>query len=62
MAFRYGGKSKKYNVMDIQIGLYSGIMIGVRTFPYTEVYPYTETHVYIPFLYIAFINLPNLEE
>jgi len=48
--------------MDIQIGLYSGIMIGVRTFPYTEVYPYTETHVYIPFLYIAFINLPNLEE
>ena len=48
--------------MEIQLGLYSGIMFGVRTFPQTEVYPYTETHIYFPFLYVAFINPPNQEE
>ena len=45
--------------MDIQLGLYSGIMFGIRTFPETEVYPYFETHLYFPFIYIAFINHPN---
>lgn len=45
--------------MEIQLGVYSGILFGIRSFPKTEVYPYTETHIYFPFMYIAFINLPE---
>jgi len=42
--------------MRIEIGLYSGVLFGVRSFSKDESYPYTETHVYIPFVYVAFIN------
>ncbi len=48
--------------MEIQIGLYLGIMLGVRSFPESEYYPYSEHHIYLPFLYIAFLNKPNKEE
>jgi hypothetical protein len=42
--------------MRIEIGLYSGVLFGMRSFSKDESYPYTETHFYIPFIYIAFIN------
>ena len=48
--------------MRIEIGLYSGILLGVRSFAKDETYSYAETHVYIPFIYIAFINEPQPEE
>ena len=46
--------------MRIEIGLYSGVLLGVRSFSQDEVYTYTETHIYLPFVYIAFINNPKL--
>jgi len=45
--------------MRIEIGLYSGILLGVRSFSKDESYSYTETHIYLPFIYIAFINSPE---
>ena len=48
--------------MRIEIGLYSGVLLGVRSFSEDESYPYTETHVYLPFIYIAFMNEPNLNK
>lgn len=42
--------------MEIQIALYLGVLFGIRSFPATEVYPYTEHHIYLPFIYIAFLN------
>ena len=42
--------------MTIEIGLYSGVLFGLRSFSRDINYPYTETHIYIPFIYIAFIN------
>lgn len=46
--------------MTIEIGFYSGITLGIRSFAPTETNPYWETHLYIPFLYIAFT--PNHTE
>ena len=42
--------------MRIEIGLYSGLLIGIRSFSQDDIYPYTETHLYLPFIYVAFIN------
>lgn len=42
--------------MRIEIGAYTGVIVGVRSFSEDENYPYTETHIYFPFIYIAFIN------
>jgi hypothetical protein len=42
--------------MKLEIGLYTGIIIGIRSFEPTELNPYWETHLYIPLLYIAFMS------
>ena len=44
--------------MQLDIGLYTGLMLGIRSFEPTETHPYWETHLYIPFLYIAFMSKP----
>jgi len=40
--------------MDIEIGPYTGITVGVRTFEPSETHPYWEFHIYIPLIYVAF--------
>tara|TARA_B100001094_G_scaffold103732_1_gene100012 strand:+ start:41552 stop:41692 length:141 start_codon:yes stop_codon:yes gene_type:complete len=42
--------------MDIEIGAYTGLLFGVRTFEPTEMHPYWEFHIYIPLIYIAFFS------
>ena len=44
--------------MRVEIGLYTGILFGVRSFEPTEINPYWETHIYIPLFYIAFMSNP----
>tara|TARA_R100001244_G_scaffold132307_1_gene108017 strand:- start:1335 stop:1481 length:147 start_codon:yes stop_codon:yes gene_type:complete len=44
--------------MVIEIGLYSGILFGMRTFEPTEANPVWELQLYIPLLYIAFMSAP----
>tara|TARA_B110000091_G_scaffold164440_1_gene175669 strand:+ start:49945 stop:50094 length:150 start_codon:yes stop_codon:yes gene_type:complete len=48
--------------MTIEIGLYTGIMLGVRSFEPTEVNPVWEFQIFIPFIYIAFMSSPIEEE
>jgi len=44
--------------MSVNIGLYTGILFGIRSFEPTEIHPYWEFHIYIPLLYIAFFSKP----
>jgi len=44
--------------MKLEVGLYTGVMIGIRSFEPTEINPCWETHLYIPLLYIAFLSEP----
>jgi len=47
--------------MIIDLGFYTGIMFGVRSFEPTEEAPYQEFQLFIPFLYIAFMFNPTNE-
>jgi len=42
--------------MAIEIGLYTGILFGVRSFEPTEANPFWEFHIYIPLLYVSFFS------
>ena len=44
--------------MTIEVGLYTGILFGIRSFEPTEANPCWELHVYIPLLYIAILSKP----
>jgi len=42
----------------MEIGLYTGILFGIRTFEPTEAHPCWELHIYAPLVYIAIFSKP----
>ena len=43
----------------IEIGLYTGLLFGIRSFEPSETHPYWEFQLFIPLLYIAFMSEPQ---
>jgi len=43
----------------LEIGLYTGIMFGFRTFEPSDTHPYWEHHFYLPLFYFAFLFEPK---
>ena len=41
--------------MDVELGFYTGVLLGLRTYEPNEEYQRYEFHIYIPFVYLAFI-------
>jgi hypothetical protein len=48
----------QYNIGDltIELGIYSGVVFGFRTFEPNEMYDQSEIHLYIPFIYLGVIK------
>ena len=43
-------------VFTFELGVYWGILLGIRTYEPTEAHNQYELHCYIPFIYTAFVK------